>query len=114
MLNDNLYTCSNRFDGDEKSAGYFLPIFVDDLVQPDTEFTFTGGMCFQKITFSYHINFDSTGNAENVTMLIDAQKPKSLLCKDWFFIGNTELWHVEVLHKKGQHEITFTNVDQYA
>jgi hypothetical protein len=54
---------------------------------------------------------DASGAAENVTFLIDAEKPKSLLCKDWFFIGNTELYHVEVLLKKGKHEITFTNID---
>lgn len=47
-------------------------------------------------------------------MSVDAQKPKKLLCKDWFFIGNTELYHVEVLFKRGKHEITFTNIDTNA
>jgi len=45
-------------------------------------------------------------------MTIDAEKPKSLFCKDWFFIGNTELYHVETIFKKGKHNITFTNIDE--
>jgi len=44
-------------------------------------------------------------------MNIDAKKPKSLMCKDWFFIGNTELYHVEVIHKAGPYQITFSNID---
>lgn len=45
-------------------------------------------------------------------MTIKAEKPKSLFCRDWFFIGNTELYHVEVLLKRGSHSITFSNLDE--
>jgi hypothetical protein len=112
MQDDTLYTCTNRDNGDPRSAGYFLPIFVTDLNKTGTPFVYTEGLCFQSITFEYDINYDSEGNAENVTINIDAQKPKSLFCKDWFFIGNTELYHVEVMLKKGKHQITFTNIDE--
>lgn len=47
-----------------------------------------------------------------MTFTIEAEKPKSLFCKDWFFIGNTELYHVEVLTKRGKHQITFNNIDE--
>ena len=47
-------------------------------------------------------------------MTIDAKRPKSVFCKDWFFIGNTELQHVEVIFKRGTHTITFTNLDENA
>jgi len=36
-------------------------------------------------------------------MTIRAEKPASLFCKDWFFIGNSELYHVEVMLKRGNH-----------
>lgn len=47
-------------------------------------------------------------------MTINAEKPKSLFCKDWFFLGNTELQHVEVIHKRGKYEVTFSNLDETA
>jgi hypothetical protein len=31
LKDDQLYTCTNRDEGDKDSAGYFLPIFVADL-----------------------------------------------------------------------------------
>jgi hypothetical protein len=93
-------------------AGYFIPIFVADLNKTKETYTYTGGLCYQQITFSYDFGYDAEGNVTNVTMTIDAKKPKSLLCKDWFFIGNTELYHVETILKKGSHKITWTNIDK--
>jgi len=49
-----------------------------------------------------------------VTVNIDAKRPKSLFCKDWFFIANTELMQVETITTTGIHQITFTNLDPYA
>ena len=49
----NLYQCSNRNIG-EADAGAFFPIFVYDLYENET-YTYTEGMCFQDITFSYNI-----------------------------------------------------------
>jgi len=68
-------------------------------------------LCFSEITFEYDFDYDTTGAVQNVTMNINAKKPKSLMCKDWFFIGNTELYHVEVLHKTGNYQITWSNID---
>jgi hypothetical protein len=31
METGNLYTCDNRIDGTETSAGYFIPIYVGEL-----------------------------------------------------------------------------------
>jgi len=47
-------------------------------------------------------------------MNIDAKRPKSLFCKDWFLIANTELTQVETITESGLHQITFTNLDKYA
>jgi len=49
-----------------------------------------------------------------VTVNIDARRPKSLFCKDWFFIANTELMQVETITETGLHQITFTNLDKFA
>lgn len=48
---------------------------------------------------------------ESVAVTINAKKPRSLFCKDWFFMGNTELYHVETITETGDHTITFTNLD---
>lgn len=47
----------------------------------------------------------------NVTLTIDAKRPRSLFCKDWFFIGNTEVHHVETITSSGVHTVTFANLD---
>ena len=108
----NLYTCSNRYDGGKDSAGYFLPIFAAEMLEEGKIYTFDDGLCFQEVSFQYELSQDSTGAHTNVTVTIDAKKPRSLFCKDWFFIGNTELYHVEVIFKRGKHQITFTNLDE--
>lgn len=46
-----------------------------------------------------------------MTVNIDAKYPTSVFCKDWFFIANTELRHVETILSSGLHTITFTNLD---
>ena len=45
-----------------------------------------------------------------MTITINASKPSSLLCKDWFFIATQELRHVETIKSKGTHTVTFTNI----
>ncbi len=107
MLTDTVYTCDNRIGGDKDSAGYFFPIFAADLPTPGMSSTFTDGTCFQNIVFSYVV--DSV--TSDVTLTIDASKPKSLLCKDWFLIGNNDLQHVETITEKGVHTVTFTNLN---
>lgn len=82
------------------------------MVEEGKKYKFDGGLCYEELWFEYNINQDSTGSQTNVTLTIDAKKPKSLLCKDWFFIGNTELLHVEVVYLRGKHQITFTNLDE--
>ena len=116
MANGNMYTCANRFDPevDPTSAGYFFPIFVADLITDGQTDTFTDGLCFQSYTFTYEQDYDDAGNFVGVTLTINARKPKSLMCRDWFFIGNTEIFHVETITKAGTHTISFTNLDENA
>jgi hypothetical protein len=42
---------------------------------------------------------------------IDASKPQSILCKDWFLIANNDLQQVETITAKGVYTITFTNLN---
>jgi len=67
------------------------------------KFTYTDATCFSSITFWYDISRDELGNPQNVTVNIDAKRPKSLFCKDWFFIANTELMQVETITDAGLH-----------
>jgi len=41
--------------------------------------------------FTYDLNYDTEGKVESATLTIDASRPKSLMCKDWFLIANTDL-----------------------
>lgn len=107
MATDTVYTCDNRIGGDKDSAGYFFPVLAADLSKPGVSSTFTEGTCFASIIFSYTV--DSVNS--DVTLTINASKPKSLLCKDWFLIGNNDLQHVETITDKGVHTVTFTNLN---
>ena len=91
MASNTLYTCTNRDAGDKDSAMYFVPIFVGDFNQSGQSTMFTEGTCFQKLQFTYDYVVDADGNMGNVTLTIDASRPKSLLCKDWFLIANTDV-----------------------
>ena len=51
--NPNFYTCSDRFNAEPTDAGYFFPILVTDLVEEGETYTYDGGLCFDKIQFSY-------------------------------------------------------------
>lgn len=44
-------------------------------------------------------------------MTIDASRPKSLMCKDWFLIANTDLQQVETITSSGTHTVTFANLN---
>lgn len=37
-----------------------------------------------------------------------------MFCKDWFFFGTTELYHVETFFFHGKHKITFKNLNAEA
>jgi hypothetical protein len=104
--NGNLYTCDNREGGDKDSSAYFIPIFVADLQKSGDSTTFTEGTCFGKLVFSYTVEANS-----DVTLTIDASRPKGVFCRDWFFIGNTDLQQVESITETGTHTITFTNLN---
>jgi hypothetical protein len=47
----------------------------------------------------------------DVTLTIDASRPKGLMCKDWFLIGNTDLQHVETITETGVHTVTFSGLN---
>ena len=111
MGQPHFYQCSNRDDGSDTSAYTFFPILVGDLVKEDEELKFTEGNCFKDLTFKYHINKDSDGAPSNITFYIIADKPRSMFCKDWFLIANTEIQHVETIFFHGEHTITFTNLN---
>jgi hypothetical protein len=43
----NLYTCTDRGESNPTDVGYFIPIFVTDLVTPNQQFLFKEGTCFK-------------------------------------------------------------------
>ena len=91
---------------------HFFPVYVADMNVSGSTTTFTEGTCFQKMVFTYNTFVDeATGLIANVTLQIDASRPRSLFCKDWFFIGNDDVQHVETISSSGSHVLTFTNID---
>ena len=115
MSTNRIYKCDNRFEDqgkDPTEAGYFIPVSVGTVggANVDQSVVFTGGMCFEKITFSYAI----TGNENDigdVIVTVDTENPKSLFCKDWFMFGNAELYHIETFFFRGKHEVTFKSLN---
>lgn len=109
---DLIYKCDNRVpDGsiDPKHPGAFFPTFVGRLKPTNTKVNFADGTCFRSLTFEYSQTGDDQ-NPGDVTITINASKPSSLLCKDWFLIATQELRHVETIKSKGTHTVTFTNI----
>ncbi len=111
---DNIAKCDNRFfSNDTHQAGYFIPVFVGSLNGEVQTTTYTDGICFQNLAFTY----SQSGTDEDigdVTITINASKAKSLLCKDWFFFGTVNLYHFETVSTKGSHAITFKNLSPEA
>ena len=106
LKNDRLYKCDNRVtdgDDDEHEGFSFIPTEVGQIggSNPQT-ITYSNGLCFQSLTFSYAF----TGNQNDigdVIITVDAEKPKSLLCNDWFLFGNSEVQHAESFYFEGKH-----------
>lgn len=107
MTADRLYKCDNRLEDGDKDideAGYFIPLGVGTVGGHNGNYTttFTNGLCFEKITFTYSF----TGNEHDigdVILTVDTENPKSMFCKDWFLFGNSELQHVETFFFHGLH-----------
>lgn len=116
MTADRLYKCDNRLeDGgeDPDQAAYFFPVAVGSLSPAQSSVTYTNGLCFESITFTY----TQTGNDKDigdVILTVDTEKPKSLFCKDWFLFGNAELQHVETFFFSGKHQVTLKNLNENA
>jgi hypothetical protein len=116
-MNDNkIYKCDNRLeDGgvDPDEAGYFIPISAGVVSPGSGPVTFTNGLCFESITFTYY-QTGSDNDIGDVMITVDTEKPRSLFCKDWFLFGNTEFYHVETFFFSGNHAITFKNLSPEA
>ena len=50
----------------------------------------------------------------DVVLTVDTENPRSHLCKDWFFFGTTEFWHVETFFFHGKHQIHFKGLTDMA
>ena len=110
-----VYTCGDRANGNPGVPGeafHFFPVKVADMNVTGSTYTYTEGTCFKNIKWTYLTDVDSTGAISSVTVMIDASRPSSLFCKDWFFIGNEEMTHVETITAAGVHNVTFTGFDQ--
>lgn len=75
--------------------------------------TFTNGLCFESITFSYSQTGDDN-DIGDVTVTVDVENPKTLFCKDWFLFGTTEFYHIETFFFRGKHQVTFKNLSPAA
>jgi hypothetical protein len=111
MADGKIYTCSDRQPGTpDDDIAQFFPVLAASLSPSNGKAAFGGGRCFEEINFWYDAVYNGTVMTE-VVVWIETLKPKSLFCKDWFFFGTTELYHVETFFFAGTHSITFTNID---
>jgi hypothetical protein len=107
-----IYTCNARGTEPSKKTdpGMFLPVYMGELVRKGQVINYGEGICFKDITLSYDYNLGSDGSIDDLTVTIDAQKPKSLFCYEWMFFGNTEMRHIENIFTHGKHTITFKDL----
>lgn len=114
MADGRIYTCSDRVPGvPESDIGMFFPVRVGALSVSSPKVSFGEGRCFESINFWYDTVYNGT-EVQEVTVWIETEKPKSALCKDWFFFGSSELYHVDTFFYSGKHSITFNNLSPSA
>ena len=105
MADNSIYTCGSREPGQHDVPLDFLPLYIGSLA-PNTQIIKSSGTCFNKVTFSYTVNQVENG-LNDLVVNVETEDAQSLLCKDWFFFGNTEMYHVETFFFSGNHQITF-------
>jgi len=100
--NPHPYTCETRdiYDSPETSAGKFFPVINGAISPQNPEVKFTG-RCFD-----FDIKYVSTGEF-TFDVEVTTSNPKSLLCKDFLFFGNTELFHFDTFFMHGLHKFSF-------
>jgi hypothetical protein len=114
MADNRIYTCTDRTpDNVVSDIGQFFPVLVGSLSPTSQKIEFGEGRCFESINFWYDTIYNGTEVSE-VTVWIEAEKPRSLLCNDWFFFGSSELYQVETIFYSGKHSITFKNLSPSA
>lgn len=96
-------TChSNRTGPPDPDAQFmFAPAFTGQ-IKPSGHLEIDGN-CFEKIIMDMTYN----EGANELELIVDAQKPRSLTCNDFFFIANYDIYHAENFFLHGKHKITF-------
>lgn len=98
-----IYTCSNRDpSGNPKSFGEFLPVYVTDLTETDSTYSYTVSKCFETIDFVFEYVDNLTFNVH-----IKTGKKKSIACKEAFLFANTAIYHPEVFVFSADHTLQF-------
>lgn len=94
------FTCETRDENPPTDAGEFFPVFIGDIspMNPTVQFT---GRCFD-----FNIAYVPTGEF-TFDVEVTTTNPRSLLCKDFLFFGNTELFHFDTFFMHGTHKFTF-------
>jgi hypothetical protein len=101
--------CDQRDDGPEDPLA-FIPVAVGAINAENNKLSYGSGRCFSDITFTYGQTGDSAEDIGDVSITIDTEKSQSLLCSDWFFFANTEMYHVESFYLSGKHVLNFKNL----
>ena len=97
-----VHTCADRSPESSDAAFFmFLPIFAAEVSEEHPTASFKGG-CFEKITFQYEANDDTS-----FFIHVNTSNPKSPLCHDVILFANTEIQHFEVFFFHGTHKIKF-------
>lgn len=95
-----LFTCDTRDSNPQTDAGEFFPVYIGAIspLNPNHHFT---GRCFD-----FDVKYVSTGGF-TFDVEVTTSNPRSLLCKDFLFFGNTELFHFDTFFMHGMHKFSF-------
>lgn len=88
---------------------YLFPMYIGDLHE-ETQMIDYKGTCFESLKFEIEF-VPSKENYESVRIHLDASGAKSMFCKDYFFIGTTNLYHVDFAFMGKKHVFEFANLN---
>lgn len=100
--------CQTRHGGAGEHAFDFAPVVVGMAKQDHPTWTYTDGLCFEKMEFAttFEPSFDKM---QSVTIDVKTTGFKSWWCEEYLLFASMGHFHMETFKKEGEHRIVFHN-----
>lgn len=108
-LRENWPTCEDAHIG-EPGYFYLFPMYIGEL-HDDHQKVHYKGTCFENLDFELEY-VPSKENFDSIRLHVTAANSASMFCKDYFFIGTSNLFHIDYAFFSKSHVIEFTNLTE--